>query len=77
MEAVAFAPSSLSASAGSVHFAVTNRDPATHTFTITGTDVDVRLSGGTSGSATSTLAAGSYEFHCKIHGSMTGTLTVS
>jgi plastocyanin len=77
MEGFAFSPSSLAATAGSVHFTITNRDAATHTFTVTGTDVDVRVAGGSSGTATSTLAAGSYEFHCTIHASMTGTLTVS
>jgi plastocyanin len=39
--------------------------------------VDIALAPGGSGSDSSTLAAGSYEFRCRIHGSMTGTLTVS
>jgi plastocyanin len=55
-----------------------NRDGTTHTFTIDGQDVDVTVDGGTTGSATIDLAAGSYPFHCKIHpATMTGTLTVT
>jgi plastocyanin len=77
MDGFAFSPSSLRAGAGPITFSVTNRDAATHTFTISGTDVDVRVSGGSTGGASSTLAAGSYDFHCEIHPSMTGTLTVS
>jgi plastocyanin len=38
--------------------------------------VNIALPPGGSGTATATLTAGSYEFHCNIHASMTGTLTV-
>jgi plastocyanin len=59
-------------------FSATNQDAANHTFTVTGASVDIALPGNGSGTQTATLAAGSYEFHCKIHGPpMSGTLTVT
>jgi plastocyanin len=44
---------------------------------VDGTSVDIPLPPNGSGSATATLAAGGYDFRCRIHSSMTGTLTVS
>jgi plastocyanin len=73
----AFSPSTLSADAGVVQFSASNADGSSHTFTVSGTDVHIPLAANASGSDSATLAAGSYEFHCNIHGSMTGTLTVS
>jgi plastocyanin len=35
------------------------------------------VAGGETGSATATIPAGTYDFHCEIHGSMRGTLTAS
>jgi plastocyanin len=57
---------------------VTNKDSVPHTFTVTDTSVDVELDGGHSSTADlSSLSAGTYEFRCVIHPSMTGTLIVS
>jgi plastocyanin len=76
MQNIAFSPTSLSVATGST-VDLDNEDSVTHTFTIDGQDVDVTVDGGTTGSAPIDLAAGSYDFHCKIHPSMTGTLTVT
>jgi plastocyanin len=56
---------------------VKNNDPVDHTFTVTGTSIDIAASGGGGGSATATLEPGDYEFHCRIHSTMKGTLTVT
>lgn len=53
----------------------TNRDGFTHTVTSDSGAFDVTIEGG----ATETLPAltpGTYEFHCEIHTSMRGTITV-
>ena len=76
MQNIAYNPTSLSVATGGT-VTLNNMDGVTHTFTIDGQDVDVSVDGGTTGSATIDLAAGSYDFHCKIHSSMTGTLTVT
>jgi plastocyanin len=73
----AFSPKGLSAPAGTIRFHASNDDAAAHTFTVDGTGVDIALPPNGSGDATAVLAAGSYEFACRIHGSMTGTLTVT
>ncbi len=74
---IAFSPTTANAKAGEVYFEVKNEDSTKHTFTIDGTDVDIRLDGGTSGEKETDLDAGTYEWHCSIHSSMKGTLTVS
>ena len=73
----AFKPTTATAKAGEVYFEVKNDDSTNHTFTIDGTDVDIHLDGGKSGEKETDLKAGSYEWHCTIHSSMKGTLTVS
>jgi plastocyanin len=73
----AFDPTSATATAGEVYFEVENDDTTKHTFTIDDTDVDIQLDPGKSGEAEADLEAGTYEWHCTIHSSMTGTLTVS
>jgi plastocyanin len=72
-----FSPTMATAKAGEVYFEVKNEDSTNHTFTIDGTDVNIKLDGNSSGEAKADLAAGTYEWHCTIHSSMTGTLTVS
>ena len=74
---IAFDPTTASAKAGEVYFDITNKDDTKHTFTIDGTKVDIALDPKGSGTAEADLDAGTYEWHCKIHASMTGTLTVS
>jgi plastocyanin len=73
----AFKPATATAKAGEVYFEVKNDDTTNHTFTIDGTDVDIHLDAGASGEKETELQAGSYEWHCTIHSSMKGTLTVS
>jgi plastocyanin len=71
-----FNPDCFSASANS-SVSVSNKDSVTHTFTVTGTSVDITLNGGQTQTADlSSLAPGTYPFMCKIHPSMTGTLIV-
>ncbi|MEN3272293.1 MAG: hypothetical protein V7636_1054 [Actinomycetota bacterium] len=73
----AFKPTTATAKAGEVYFEIKNDDSTNHTFTIDGTDVDIHISGGKTGEKETDLKAGSYEWHCTIHSSMKGTLTVS
>ncbi|HEY6013696.1 MAG TPA: plastocyanin/azurin family copper-binding protein, partial [Candidatus Limnocylindrales bacterium] len=56
----------------------TNNDTAGHTVTVdnqSSCDTNT-IAGGATGSLTFTVA-GTYAFHCKIHSSMKGTITVS
>jgi plastocyanin len=56
---------------------ITNSDGPTHTFSDKGGKFDVRVSG-SGGQGTLTVpAAGTYSVICKIHSSMSGTLTVA
>jgi len=71
----AFQPDCFSVSAGST-ISVENKDSATHTFTVAGTDVNVSLDAGTNQDATAP-DPGTYAFHCNIHPTMTGTLIVA
>lgn len=76
MQNIAFSPTSLSVATGST-IDLDNKDSVEHTFTVDGQDVDVDIQPSSTATATIDLAAGSYDFHCKIHPSMTGTLTVT
>ncbi|HEX5094516.1 MAG TPA: cupredoxin domain-containing protein [Acidimicrobiia bacterium] len=56
---------------------VENQDGVTHTFTSDdGEWESIEISGGDTGTTTAPSAPGEYKFHCEIHKSMTGTLTV-
>ena len=72
-----FAPASLSAAAGSsIEF--TNEDDAKHSFTASELDIDQEVNA--KSSTTVDLAdaeAGSYDFVCKFHPDMKGTLEVT
>jgi plastocyanin len=73
----AFAPSEVDASVGST-LPVGNANGGTpHTFTIDGTDVDVELAPMAIEEVTLDLDPGTYDFRCRFHASMTGTLTIS
>lgn len=73
----AFDPTELTAAAGdSIEF--TNEDDTVHSFTIDKSDVDEDAQGGASTTVDlSSLDAGSYDFYCKYHESMTGTLEIT
>jgi plastocyanin len=70
---------SLEMTAGAqVSVEVTNEDSTQHSFTFDEASVDEVVAAGEDATATFTApAAGSYEFRCRFHGSMTGTVTVA
>jgi len=68
----AFSPSSVVAGEGGA-LTVTNEDGISHTFTMDDGSVDEAISGGASVSVTVTAAG---PFHCAIHSSMTGTVSL-
>jgi plastocyanin len=73
-----FGPSDPSvASGGSIK--IVNASNTTHTFTVTGQNIDVVLDGGKSQSVAISLPAGTYQFECRFHVGlgMKGTLTVT
>ena len=71
----AFDPDTVTVAAGDV-FSVGNDDGTTHTVTSDEGGFDCELAGGESASILIDAAPGDYEFHCKIHPSMTGIITV-
>ena len=73
---LAFNPSEITAKVGDV-ITFTNEDSPNHTATLDQGDCGTEnLSNGASGGLTFS-AAGTYPFHCAIHSSMTGTITVT
>jgi len=73
----AFAPTAIEAKTGS-EIAVENANAGTsHTFTVDGTAIDLELGPGDVEDVTIDLDPGAYDFHCRFHASMTGTLTVT
>jgi plastocyanin len=77
MANTAFAPATITASAGDV-VVWTNNDTLPHTATVTDdpTCTTEQLAGGASGGIVFNTA-GSYAFFCKVHPNMTGTVEVS
>jgi plastocyanin len=73
---LAFDPTELSVATGT-EITVENLDSVEHTFTVDGTDIDEDLAAGDTVGVTIDLEAGEYPWHCTIHTSMTGTLTVT
>lgn len=72
-----FDPAELEVPSGTV-ITVKNANAQTpHTFTVNGTDVDLGLEPLQTGEATIDLDPGTYDFHCRLHTQMTGTLTVT
>ncbi len=56
-----------------------NEDPASHTFTLGGTDVDVEIGGGDTldlDPVTGVVEPGTYDLFCRFHPSMTGRVTI-
>ena len=76
IEGNAFAPNPVALTAGQT-VTFTNQDSVSHTVTLDDGTCDTgQITGGASAGLTFS-AAGSYPFHCTIHPSMTGTITVS
>jgi plastocyanin len=76
----AFSPAELTFPGGAeITFAFKNDDSAPHNFTLEGVDgVDEDVSPGAETQVSFPAPApGDYKFHCSVHPSMTGTLTVS
>lgn len=74
-----FTPAKISVKQGDT-ITVTDTNPSTpHTFTITGTDIDVSNNPMGSHDVTIDLQPGTYDFFCRFHQGqgMTGTLTVT
>ncbi len=66
------------AAGGGVKVEVTNDDSAPHSFTFEEASVDQTVDGGEDATVTFTAPdAGEYQFRCKFHASMTGTVTVT
>jgi plastocyanin len=71
-----FAFSSKPVKAGQ-EFSIKNEDSVNHTFTSDDSSFQgVAMNGGDTGSTVAPSTPGTYKFHCEIHKSMTGTLTV-
>jgi plastocyanin len=77
MANIAFDPAAITAKVGDV-IAWTNNDSTAHTATVTSdpTCTTPSLDSGATGAIVFNVA-GSYEFFCKIHSNMTGTIEVS
>jgi plastocyanin len=75
----AWDPASLQMTAGTeVKVEVTNEDQATHSFTFQEASADQDVAAGEDASVAFTApGAGSYQFRCKYHPAMTGTVTVT
>ncbi len=74
----AFHPDCFTAKA-SQGITIVNEDSATHSFTISGSQVDVTIDAGQTFNGepvTGVLEPGTYDFFCRFHPSMTGTITV-
>lgn len=72
----AFVPDCLTAS-GSASITIVNEDQTDHNFTIDGTQISVPVNAGqTFNGESAGLSPGTYQFHCAIHPTMTGTITV-
>jgi plastocyanin len=77
MKNIAFDPATINAKVGDT-ITWTNNDTTTHTVTLDNQSAcdTGNITPGATGSLTFT-AAGTYAFHCKIHSSMKGTITIS
>jgi plastocyanin len=74
----AFDPNCFTAST-SQGISIENQDAADHTFTITGTDVDVPIAAGETFNGepiSGAVSPGTYDFLCTLHPTMTGQVTI-
>jgi plastocyanin len=75
----AFDPNCFTARA-SQGISIENQDAADHTFTVTGTDIDVPIAAGQTfhGEPISgAVSPGTYDFLCTLHPTMTGQVTIA
>jgi plastocyanin len=75
MQGRAFSPDCFKVASGST-ISINNKDAMPHTFTIGASNIDLLLSRGQAGSV-SAPAVGTYDFICKIHEGMRGTIVVT
>ncbi|HET7929412.1 MAG TPA: cupredoxin domain-containing protein [Actinomycetota bacterium] len=74
----AFDPNCFTASA-SQGISIENQDAADHTFTVTGTDIDVPIAAGQTFNGepiSGAVTPGTYDFLCTLHPTMTGQVTI-
>ena len=71
----AFDPTTVPVSAGGDSITIDNEDGISHTFTLDDGSIDEPLAGGAMVTVDVDISADA-PFHCEIHPSMTGTLTV-
>jgi plastocyanin len=72
----AFDPNALTVSSGSTDITITNNDTVTHTFTLDDGSANVSIPAGTTKTVTVDITQ-TTGWHCSIHKTMTGTLTVA
>jgi plastocyanin len=73
----AFQPTMLSVNSGDT-VTLTNNGQASHTFTLVeDPNVEVVVAPGESGDVTIDVDPGTYQFHCRFHSQMTGTIQVA
>ena len=70
----AFDPAAVTVASGGV-VTLSNEDGTTHTFTSDDGGFDCDIPAGETVNVLVSADAGSYDFHCKIHQAMTGTIT--
>jgi plastocyanin len=74
----AFDPNCFTARA-SQGISIENQDSAEHTFTVTGTDIDVPIAAGQTFNGepiSGAVSPGTYDFLCTLHPTMTGQVTI-
>ena len=74
----AFDPNCFTARA-SQGISIENQDAADHTFTVTGTDIDVPIAAGQTFNGepiSGAVSPGTYDFLCTLHPTMTGQVTI-
>lgn len=73
----AFHPNALTLPPGKVTLSVTNNDSVLHSFTLDNGSVSQDIQPGTTAQVTITVpSSGTLGWHCRIHPTMTGTITV-
>lgn len=72
-----FDPSELEVASGTAIEVRNGNANTPHTFTVIDTEIDLELGGLESGTVTVDLDPGTYDFECRFHPQMTGTLTVT